>query len=331
MSSVPSPGAMPLLASSPSSLPLSTIVAATAAGVAAAMAHAVGLQTGGQTSGPPIEQPTAQPAAPAEAGAATADPVTLSTLQALSQIGQELDQVATMLGCMLGLGAIGSMNGFSSIGRSAPPVPPSASRASGASKAAAGVTGDAAQKFDKYGAMLSPKAKGELAKGKRVVLALRQDTAPSANGGHGLYNDRVVVMWQDAQGKHVEELRANTQPSAQYGAGGEKASRGRADLGRLSEGAYTYTQQAGSHVGNTFFESADKQETDRYTPGQYGAARPTTHDAGGAAGSMLIHQGGEGNTWSAGCQTMPPAEYERFKSLVSGQGSFVYDLHNVTA
>ena len=186
-----------------------------------------------------------------------------------------------------------------------------------------------AQKFDTYHAMLGGEGEADLAAGKKVVLALRKDTALATNDKHGAYDDRVVVLWQDGSGKHATELRANTEPSGQYGEGGERASHGRSDLGRLKEGTYRFDPN-GSFLGDASFRSERTETVERYQPkgGVYdeGAAKVT--DKSGAGTSLLIHRGGENNTWSSGCQTMPPDAYDRFKALVGGQGSFAYVLKN---
>lgn len=39
---------------------------------------------------------------------------------------------------------------------------------------------------------------------------------------------------------------------------------------------------------------------------------------------MLIHQRGAGNSWSAGCQTIPAAQFDAFVAALGGQRSFSY-------
>jgi hypothetical protein len=41
---------------------------------------------------------------------------------------------------------------------------------------------------------------------------------------------------------------------------------------------------------------------------------------------MLWHVGGTGMTGSAGCQTMEPAEYQRFLAAIGGSRSFRYTV-----
>lgn len=49
-------------------------------------------------------------------------------------------------------------------------------------------------------------------------------------------------------------------------------------------------------------------------------------DRSGAGTSMLIHQGGGNNTWSAGCQTIARGDFNQAVNLVGGQRAFSYVL-----
>lgn len=181
-------------------------------------------------------------------------------------------------------------------------------------------------------------AKADLAAGRKVVVALRTDTDTGANGGKGVYDDRIAVVWKDDAGRYQAKVFAgNTEPSGQYGWDGPKASRGshmdmngdgKMDLGRLQAGTIRYAQQGGQFLGNTFFRATQTQVAERDTnqDGRFTPADTNGIDRSGAGRSMLIHQGGAANTWSAGCQTIPKAQYNDFVAALGGQQSFSYVL-----
>ncbi|MEW5849044.1 MAG: hypothetical protein AB2A00_09520 [Myxococcota bacterium] len=180
--------------------------------------------------------------------------------------------------------------------------------------ATAGMT--EAQKYDYYRNLIEQNG-GRVndAPGARNMLAVRNETSTRANGGRGAYDDHFAMIWRDAQGNpHVREYRGNTEPSAQYeGRYGEDANRdGRRDLGRLRPGFYEFSGN-GQFLGRQSLRMRGDPLVDRDTnhDGRFNDGATTR-----GGNSMLIHRGGEdGNprgTWSAGCQTMPTSEYDRF-------------------
>jgi hypothetical protein len=170
-------------------------------------------------------------------------------------------------------------------------------------------------------------AQADLAAGRRVVLALRQDTDTRANQGRGVYDDRMVVLWQGADGRgQAVELRANTDPSGQYedggpfmrrAVGGNYGGDARGDQGRLAEGTYVHTR--GSFLGERAMLGGNDQVTERDTDhdGRFDDGVVTARGSYG----MHIHIGGEHNTYSAGCLTLPPAEHARFFDALGGQNT----------
>lgn len=185
-------------------------------------------------------------------------------------------------------------------------------------------------------------ARADLAAGRRVVLALRTDTNVRENPA-GRYDDTVLVVWRGADGQaRMQAFAANTEPSGQYRFDGARASRamgvdvngdGRRDLGRLVEGSYRYTRQAGHYLGDVFFrpDSVTPVERDTNGDGWFDGRDPARIDRTGAGTSMLIHTGGTTNSWSAGCQTMAPDTYRAFVSALGGQDRFSYVLVNANA
>lgn len=187
------------------------------------------------------------------------------------------------------------------------------------------------QRYEHYAAIVREHgdagAQADLAAGRRVVLALRQDTDTRANQGRGVYDDRMVVLWQGADGRgQAVELRANTDPSGQYedggpfmrrAVGGNYGGDARGDQGRLAEGTYVHTR--GSFLGARAMLGGNDQVTERDTnhDGRFDDGVVTPRGSYG----MHIHIGGEHNTYSAGCLTLPPAEHARFFEALGGQNT----------
>lgn len=199
-----------------------------------------------------------------------------------------------------------------------------------------------AQKYDLYAGYVNQfgdaRINQDLNDGKKVAVTLREATSTHANNGKGVYDDRMVVLWQDGAGnKHVQELRANTDPSGQYEDGGPYLSRtptgndyngdGRLDMGRLAEGTYRFTK--GEFLGNAAFLSSNDQvaERDVNHDGRFDEGATQNGNFG-----MHIHIGGANNTWSAGCLSLEPSEHNRLFSTLGSQAtlhSVVIDTQNL--
>jgi LysM repeat protein len=187
------------------------------------------------------------------------------------------------------------------------------------------------QRYDLYAAQIQrygdAGAKADLAAGRRVVLALRNDTDTRINRGLGAYDDRMVVLWRGSDGtRHAVELRANTEPSGQYEPGGPYTRRAvggnyggdaRGDQGRLADGTYTHTR--GTFLGARALLAGNDQVTERDT-NHNGRFDDGVRTARGSYG-MHIHIGGQSNTYSAGCLTLAPAEHARLFEALAGQNT----------
>lgn len=181
-------------------------------------------------------------------------------------------------------------------------------------------------------------ARSDLAAGRKVVVAIRNETNTRANGGNGVYDDKMAVVWRNRDGSYsAREFRANTEPSAQYAYNGRKPmgvdvnGDGRVDQGRLMAGSYRY-EANGLFLGNQSFRATRTQTAERDTnqDGRFDASDANRIDRTGAGRSMLIHQGGTNNSWSAGCQTLPKAEFNALLATLGGQQSFSYLLINAS-
>ena len=167
---------------------------------------------------------------------------------------------------------------------------------------------------------------------KRNLISFRKETSTRANNWDGVYDDITMMIWQDSNGiKHVREYQSNTEPSSQYedstdpradrrnkGMGVDANNDGRRDLGRLPEGYYEYQIDYDPHLGNVLRPLKSVM-----------AERDTNHNSffepeeprASAGKTMLFHQGGRTNPYSMGCQTMNPAEYQRFWRDLNSDGN----------
>ncbi|NUO77085.1 MAG: hypothetical protein HOQ32_13835 [Lysobacter sp.] len=79
-----------------------------------------------------------------------------------------------------------------------------------------------AQQYDVYASVIGARgtqaARDALNGQDRVILGMRNETQTTENNGRGEYDDRIVVVWKDANGgRHAREFNhATTEPTAQY-------------------------------------------------------------------------------------------------------------------
>ncbi len=186
----------------------------------------------------------------------------------------------------------------------------------------------------------SQRAKADLDGGKIVLVGLRTPTPLNANGGNGVYDDTMVIVRKAGGAAQAETFRSNTEPSEQY-ISARNIARGKAppdvnhdgrpDLGEIdSDQTVQYTM--GTFLGHEALKADGGQmvrvRRDVNHDHRIDAKDPVSNVAG--AGGMHIHLGGLHNTWSEGCQTLPPDEHARFfaalKRLAPQQRQFSYVL-----
>ncbi|WP_231118092.1 XVIPCD domain-containing protein [Lysobacter silvisoli] len=79
-----------------------------------------------------------------------------------------------------------------------------------------------AQQYDVYASVIAARgtqaARDALGGQDRVILGMRNETQTTQNSGRGQYDDRMVVVWRDADGgRHAREFnQVTTEPTAQY-------------------------------------------------------------------------------------------------------------------
>lgn len=195
------------------------------------------------------------------------------------------------------------------------------------------------------------------AKNTRVPLVIRTETPTNTTGnqGGGVFDDRMVVLWNDGKIPHAQVYRDfNTEPSAQYDAqaqsgeapftgvafrkadGLDRNGDGVQDMGRLKSGhTYAFKVLPEGHLGNSAFILTP----DAVAAGGGRVQRDTNHDSkfdrrdrsgtDDLNDTFLIHTGGTGNTYSAGCQTMEGGQHDGFVDTMKGnpeQGVWRYVL-----
>jgi GH24 family phage-related lysozyme (muramidase)/LysM repeat protein len=217
--------------------------------------------------------------------------------------------------------------GTAATGRANPVAPTAAVNPAGRTGA------DYAARINTFG---DAQAKADLAAGKSVVVAIRNETNTHANGGKGVYDDTIAVVRRNGDGSYsVREFSGNTEPSAQYAFNGRKPmgrdmnGDGKVDQGRLMAGSYRFAPN-GNFLGNASYRATRNQVAERDTnqDGVFDSRDSNRIDRTGVGTSMLIHQGGANNTYSAGCQTMSPTNFNNFLNAVGRNTSFSYVLIN---
>ncbi|GAA0736169.1 LysM domain-containing protein [Sphingomonas trueperi] len=177
-------------------------------------------------------------------------------------------------------------------------------------------------------------ARADLAAGRAVLVAVRHDSTLQAGGGRGEYDDTIALVSRQADGSYrAQVFQGNTEPAGVYAARGygvDVNGDGRKELGRLVEGNYRYERQAGTFAGNRFFRATATQTAlrDSNQDGRFTGA--DTLDRRGAGRSMLLHQGGNGGTGSAGCQTLRPSDFNALLAGLGRQSSVSYVLVNAS-
>ena len=174
------------------------------------------------------------------------------------------------------------------------------------------------EKFDHYKALIE-KSGGRFNPNGPNIVGVRTPTNTNTNRGGGSYDDTFAVITMRGGRPSVQEFRGNTEPAGNYrGRYGEDVDRnGRLDQGQLRPGFYEYASS--SYRGGPALRMRGDSVVDRDTNGD-----GTFGNDGGASSrggaSMLFHRGGNNTTGSAGCQTMPPAEFDRFMGALRNAG-----------
>lgn len=205
----------------------------------------------------------------------------------------------------------------------------------------------------------SREARQRFREGRPSLVALRRSSSTLANRGLGSYDDQLAVLNAGGVPGQMRLFPLCTEPGAQYSQRADKSSSlglidmryamvvdnqknegadingdGIKDIGRLVAGSYHYFEKKNGHLGARAFQVKTTQVAERDTDGDgwFDQVDPSRIDRSGAGTSMYIHRGGSdtgaGNTWSAGCQTIPGRVYGSFLGSLGGSGNFFYVLIN---
>lgn len=211
-----------------------------------------------------------------------------------------------------------------------------------------------AQQHDVYASIVGTRgtdaARTALEGHDRVILGMRNENRTTENRGRGVYDDRIAVIWRDADGtRHTREYNTvSTEPTAQYDGHAKTSPRSEgfanvvtrvktegndvngdrvADLGRLAEG--TTEMLATEHPRkNHPDEFALRPTPAAVNAGQRRVERDSNADGWFDArdvngvqdlnNTFKIHRGSGANTDSGGCQTIGGGQYDDFVSTVRG-------------
>ena len=151
------------------------------------------------------------------------------------------------------------------------------------------------------------------------IVGLRTPTNTNTNRGGGAYDDTFAVVTMRNGQPSVQEFTGNTEPAGSYRRRiGQDADRnGTLDQGQLRPGFYEYATS--TYRGGPALRMRGDSIVDRDTnaDGNFGNDRGASS---GGGNSMLFHRGGSTTTGSAGCQTMPRAEFDRFMGALRDAG-----------
>jgi hypothetical protein len=200
----------------------------------------------------------------------------------------------------------------------------------------------------------SAAAAGALDRGGMILVGLRRETSTLANRGLGAYDDHIVVLNGGDGLRTARVFPACTEPGAQYAERAKPVGQGRLDarygnvvykhaegfdmdgdgiteIGRLRAGTYFFREKPNGHLKRRAFQATQTQTAERDTngDGRFNALDRPRIDTRNVASTMYIHRGGtqaSGNTWSAGCQTIPDDLYPRFLASLGQMSSFHYVL-----
>ena len=184
--------------------------------------------------------------------------------------------------------------------------------------------------YEKYiGQYGDAQARRDLDAGKRVILSLRQDTPMTADRNPlGTYDDRIVVLWKDGSGPHVQEEQANTEPNRRWSLPANASSK---PVGRLADNQTIRYHKAWSSTFGNHLEPYGNPSAQRDTNRDYRFEKNEKSyngDWGGQA--MFIHRAWSTNTGSQGCQTMEETHFNNFWNALGSQNDVSYVLVNVT-
>jgi len=152
---------------------------------------------------------------------------------------------------------------------------------------------------------------------EKNIVSLRLVTNTRTNSGRGEYDDAFYLIWKDASGnKKVGKYTGNTEPAAYYldPVNQAKANLNMKHLGRLKPGYITYVTYEHPRRGKILIQKPGTKTAVEIDTNNNGLFDDGYEYQGNPA--MMFHPGGAAGknafVGSAGCQTMPGSEWNRF-------------------
>jgi hypothetical protein len=180
-----------------------------------------------------------------------------------------------------------------------------------------------AEKYEYYRLIIdSAGGKFQTKSNQRNLLGFRKETDVYANEGHGKYDDYLAMVWKTDSGmpKVREYKHFTTEPISRYEGryGDDPNCDGRKDLGRIQEGYYRYKIGYSDLLGDVLRPLQEMESVrDIDHDGKFEVNEPKTS----AGYSILIHKGGDDDTWSAGCQTLRKDDFASFWRDLNSSGN----------
>lgn len=176
-----------------------------------------------------------------------------------------------------------------------------------------------------FAANTEPSAQYEQREEKEVEVVVKS----KKTGKYVKVKVKKKVDLYDAEGKKVKFSKVDGQ---------DINADKRKDPGRLAAGTYKM-QNAGAEtfLGAKYLKSSNDQVAQRDVnhDGRFTSADTWSKDGADQSThsgnfAMYIHRGGKDNTWSAGCQTLPPTDHSSFfKTIHKKQTEYYYVLVNL--
>lgn len=174
---------------------------------------------------------------------------------------------------------------------------------------------DQAKLYDKYEKMI-PDNKLKSGPNEMNILGLRHHDISSSKDLRS-YDDRFVVLWKDKTGnKHAQIFEGATHTGQRETKGRftDVNKDGKSDIAYIKPGTYEFHMGSNETFGKHLRPDANIpawRDTN-----QDGRITDSEKNTNFTAGAILFHKGGTEAPKSVGCQTLAPAEYQKFIDLI---------------
>lgn len=191
------------------------------------------------------------------------------------------------------------------------------------------------ERYDHYARIVRENGGEVCPDGRPTVLGIRglsRDGEVHDTGSTRRYDDTFVVLTADGR---VQELRGATHPGQRSSTQSpDVTGDGQGDVGMIRPGTFDVVPN-GQHGGNASYHVRTTGGSGRLSgwrdtnqDGRFSdTERAASERRGDTLTGVLFHQGGDNAPRSIGCQTLSPADYDRFVETLGGPRTrFSYTL-----